>query len=236
MCTVTFIPQDPQKKTFVFTSNRDEASNRPTLPPKIYMEKEIKLLYPKDEIAGGTWFAVSEHKKLICLMNGARKAHQRKASYAKSRGVVLKDLLLATNFSAEVKNYNFKNVEPFTIIYLEWKQDFLLKQLIWDGHKAELLPLEIKPHIWSASMTYSEVMKNERHQWFYDFLNENGNPSEEKIWNFHHRAGKDDLDNGFVINRGILKTTSITQVVNSAVFLEMKFDDLQKDQLYKASF
>ncbi|MFD2433530.1 NRDE family protein [Mesonia maritima] len=79
MCTITFIPLLKEEKGFVVTSNRDESANRKTLPPKVVEEKGVKLLYPKDEVAGGTWIGASGKKRLICLMNGAFKPHQRKS-------------------------------------------------------------------------------------------------------------------------------------------------------------
>ena len=236
MCTVTFIPNRNNPPEFIFTSNRDEASNRPTIPPKVYEENGVELLYPKDKVAGGTWIAANNQKKLICLMNGARKAHQRKEQYRKSRGVVLKDLLTAENFKNAVKNYHFEGIEPFTIIYVEWQEDLKLMQLIWDGDEVELLPLEIKPQIWSASMTYTSEMKKERHQWFENFIakeNISGLTAEE-IWQFHHSAGKDDKNNGFIINRGLLKTTSITQINQNSVSLKMKYEDLLNNEINEA--
>ncbi len=236
MCTVTFIPNRNNPTEFIFTSNRDEASNRPTISPKVYRENGVELLYPKDKVAGGTWIAASNQKKLICLMNGARKSHQRKEQYRKSRGVVLKDLLTAENFKNAVKNYHFEGIEPFTIIYVEWQEELKLMQLIWDGDEVELLPLEIKPQIWSASMTYTSEMKKERHQWFENFIAKK-NISEltaEEIWWFHHSAGKDDENNGFIINRGLLKTTSITQIQQNSVSLKMKYEDLLNKEINEA--
>ena len=236
MCTVTFIPKRKNSTEFIFTSNRDEASNRPAIPPKVYRENGVELLYPKDKVAGGTWIAASSQKKLICLMNGARKAHQRNEPYRKSRGVVLKDLLTSANFKNAVDDYEFEGIEPFTIIYVEWYEGLRLIQLIWDGDEAELLPLEIKPQIWSASMTYTSEMKKERHQWFESFIAENkvSELTSEEVWQFHHNAGKDDPTNGFVIDRGLLKTTSITQIHQKAKNLKMKYKDLLNQELHEA--
>lgn len=238
MCTITFIPKGQKSTEFIFTSNRDEASNRPTIPPKIYKENGVVLLYPKDKVAGGTWIAASNQKKLICLMNGAKKAHQRKKNYQKSRGVVLKDLLTAENFKNAVENYHFEGIEPFTIIYIEWQEKLKLRQLIWNGDEVELLPLEVKPQIWSASMTYTLAMKKERHQWFEAFMAENKieQLTAEELWEFHHEAGKNDRNNGFIIDRGILKTTSITQIQQKNTLLKMKYEDLLTHKTYETTF
>ena len=232
MCTISFIPSVENSAEFIFTSNRDEASNRPTLAPEVYTENGVQLLYPKDEIAGGTWIAVSDQQKLICLMNGAEKAHQRQENYRKSRGVVLKDLLLASDFNKAVENYDFVGIEPFTIIYVSWQEKLELQQLSWNGDEEKLSNLPVKPHIWSASMTYTSAMKKERHEWFDDFISKQNlaEITSEKVWKFHHEAGKNDKNIGFIIDRGLLKTTSITQVKFEGNEIKMKFENLLKGE------
>ena len=52
MCTVTYLPQE--NDGFILTSNRDESPMRKTIPPKKYVENGVELIYPKDQLAGGT--------------------------------------------------------------------------------------------------------------------------------------------------------------------------------------
>jgi len=59
MCTVTYIPST-EENGFVLTSNRDEKEFRPTSPPEIYAYGNCKLVYPRDEQAGGSWIAINE--------------------------------------------------------------------------------------------------------------------------------------------------------------------------------
>ena len=47
---------------------------------------------------------------------------------------------------------------------------------------------------------------------------------------FHHEAGKNDKNNGFIIDRGLLKTTSITQVKFEENEIKMKFENLLKGE------
>ena len=63
MCTLTFIPIE--NDGFILTSNRDEAPGRNTIEPKRYQEGGTELLFPKDELAGGTWIGVSDKKRLV---------------------------------------------------------------------------------------------------------------------------------------------------------------------------
>ena len=106
---------------------------------------------------------------MVCLLNGGFKYHSRKTNYRHSRGVIVKDLLAAINFETKVKNYNFENIEPFTIVAADWNYNLKFIELVWDGNKSHLTELPLETKIWSSSTLYSEKMKAERHSWFSDF-------------------------------------------------------------------
>src|SRR5690606_8166712 len=139
MCTVTFIPLG--KTDFILTTNRDEAPNRETLDPNFYVEDEVKLLYPKDKVAGGTWVGVSDKNRLVCLMNGGFTQHIRQDTYKLSRGIVVKDLLSSDHILKSIKDYNLLGVEPFTIILVDWNTDLLFFEWVWDGTAKHLKTL-----------------------------------------------------------------------------------------------
>ena len=48
MCTVTYLPLG--NNNFILTSNRDELPTRRTIKPKAYLEDNVTLTYPKDNI------------------------------------------------------------------------------------------------------------------------------------------------------------------------------------------
>ncbi len=95
MCTVTYLPIGNDQ--FILTSNRDESPMRKTIAPKKYDEQGIALVYPKDELAGGTWIGLSEKNRLVCLLNGGFEIHERKGPYAMSRGLIVRKILSAEN-------------------------------------------------------------------------------------------------------------------------------------------
>ena len=66
MCTVTFVRTE---KGFILTSNRDEKSARKTIKPKVYKHGEKSLVYPKDELAGGTWVSTNANNRIACLLS-----------------------------------------------------------------------------------------------------------------------------------------------------------------------
>lgn len=226
MCTVTIIPKG--KNEFILTSNRDEAPNRTSLAPDIYSIKDTKMMFPKDELAGGTWIGVSEKNRLICLLNGGFTCHERKADYRMSRGVVVNDLLSSDDVVASIENYYLDDVEPFTLVIADWNTDLKLFELVWDGSQKHFTALPVEPKIWSSSTLYSEEMKKERLQWFEDFKTENELDS-TSLMSFHKTAGKDNQEYGVVMDRDYVKTTSITQVEKIEDVVEMRFNNLQSN-------
>src|SRR5690554_1374669 len=228
MCTVTFIPKP--NNGFILTSNRDEAPGRDTLTPKIYREEDVLLLYPKDAVAGGTWIGISEKKRAVSLMNGGFKAHIRKSHYRKSRGIVVKDFLIADDLTSLLTSYNFDGIEPFTAVVVEWTNNVELFTLVWDGENLHTIKEANVPKIWSSSPLYPETIKLEREQWFSVFLSENENVLSKEILRFHKTAGEGNLENGLIMDRGFVKTKSITQIVKNGDRLEMRYEDFQLEE------
>ena len=224
MCTVTFVSKE--NGDFILTSNRDELPQRETIPPEIVFESNTNLLYPKDAIAGGTWIGISDRKRAINLLNGAFEPHERKSSYRLSRGVVVKDLLVAKNVIEAIQNYDFQGVEPFTIILVEWSEGLKLYSLVWDEKQKHFDSLTPGFYIWSSSPLYSASMKVLRKQWFNDFINSNS-ANDKKLLQFHQTAGDGDNMTNLIMDRGFIKTVSITQLVKSQDVVSIFYKDLQ---------
>ncbi|MBN4070283.1 NRDE family protein [Olleya sp. AH-315-F22] len=233
MCTVTIIPKG--KNDFILTSNRDEAPNRTSLSPEIYTIKNTKMMFPKDELAGGSWIGVSQKNRLICLLNGGFVYHERKADYRMSRGVVVKDLLASEDVEVSIENYNLDDVEPFTLVIPDWNVSLKLYELVWDGIQKHFTNLPLEPKIWSSSSLYSEAMKKERLQWFNDFKERN-KLNNKAIMDFHKTAGKGNEDYGVIMDRHYVKTTSITQVEKMKDVVEMQFNNLQSKNVSVKTF
>lgn len=234
MCTITFTPIS--NHGFILTSNRDEAPGRETLPPEIYNEDGVKLLYPKDAVAGGTWIGVSDRKRVASLMNGGFVAHEPKQSYRKSRGVVLKDILRSNDLKSEIEQYNFQDIEPFTVILVDWNDGVGLFKLVWDGEKYHFSEEPLAPQIWSSSPLYPEVLKIKREKWFSEFLFKTIRPSEDELLNFHKTSGVGDCNSSLVMNREYVKTKSITQIVKNNDAISMRYEDLQTDKVSNTAF
>lgn len=234
MCTITFIPKS--NNDFILTSNRDEAPGRETFPPEIYEEDGVKLLYPKDAVAGGTWIGISQMKRVVCLMNGGFVTHERKPFYGKSRGLVVKDFLKTENSKEDIENYDFTEIEPFTAVLVEWKTELQLFKLVWDGEKYHFSKEPLAPQIWSSSPLYPEMLKKKREQWFSSFLLEKINASKEEMLHFHKNAGEGDLNSNLIMDRGFIKTKSITQIFKNDEIVEMRYEDLQTNKINESVF
>lgn len=217
MCTVTIFPTG--KRNFVLTSSRDEAPNRRSLKPEIYTISNTKMLYPKDETSGGSWIGVSDKNRVLCVLNGGFTFHKRLNSYRLSRGVVMRDLLSCENIKVAIKEYNLDNVEPFTLVIVDWNMNLCFFEFVWDGEQKHFKELPLKTKMWSSSSLYSDKMKEERQRWFQDFIKSNDLNS-ESILQFHEKTHAENNEYGIIMDRVFVKTTSITQVEKIIIKLQ----------------
>jgi len=210
MCTVTFLPL--KDNDFVFTSSRDVGFQRAKAEkPKKYVENGVELCYPKDGKAGGTWIGTSRNNRLICLLNGGFKNHIRKTDYPKSRGLIVKELLIVEKFDTACMQIDLHNIEPFTMVVVSWEEKLRLFEFVWDGELRHFKELEPGPFIWSSSTLYDDQMKRMRIEWFDKWLS-SSHISPSEILNFHKNAGNGDPEVDVFMRREKVGTVSITQV------------------------
>ena len=233
MCTVTIIPKD--ENDFVLTSNRDEAPNRISLSPKFYTINKTKVLFPKDELSGGTWIGLSEKNRAVCLLNGGFHFHERKSQYKLSRGMVANHFMTSNDLNNTIDAYDFENIEPFTMVIVDWNTNLKFSELVWDGSEKHFKKLPLEPKIWSSSTLYSEKMKAERQSWFMDFKSEN-ELNANTLDKFHKTAGRNNDDYGVIMNRGFVKTTSITQVEKQENVIDMRYENLEANIIASKTF
>ena len=233
MCTVTIIPKG--KNDFILTSNRDEAPNRTSLPPKLYAIKKTRLLFPMDKQSGGTWIGLSENNRMVCVLNGGLVRHEFEQNYRLSRGIIALDFMVSENILNTIDAYNLNAIEPFTMVIVDWNTTLKFYELVWDGKEKHNKELPLEPRIWSSSTLYSAEMKQERLKWFEDFKTENKLDA-QSLLRFHKSAGHGNEDYGVVMNRGFVKTTSITQIEKFDESLEMYYENLQNKKISSKSF
>lgn len=227
MCTVTLIPL---KSGFVLTSNRDEAANREAIPPQVYNFDGVKMVFPKDKQAGGTWIGVSEHQRLICLLNGAFEDHIREVPYRKSRGVVVKEMLAASTVSEILNDYRLGNIEPFTLIMVDWKEELQFWEVVWDGEQRHVSSLPLHEHVWSSTPLYNAEMRAKRRNWF-DKLKNSSALTPAEVWEFHHTGGEGDPEIDLIMDRSFVKTQSITQIERTSETTFITYEDLSEKNI-----
>jgi len=228
MCTITYLPTG--KDSFILTSNRDESKIRPTYPPAIEIKENVKLLFPKDALAGGTWICVSDKNRIACIMNGAFEKHEWKPPYRKSRGLVVLDLFGYKTTNEFFQEYDFEGIEPFTMIIYD---NLKITEFRWDGkHKQDKTVDASLPHIWSSASLYPKPVRDKRKGWFQDWLKGRGDFRQEDILKFHRFGGEGDRQNDFVMNRyDMVQTVSITSIVKTSVSASMRYHDLVTDAI-----
>ena len=223
MCTVTFLPLP--NNGFILTSNRDETPLRKTIPPKGYLENGVEVVYPKDVVAGGTWIGTSEKNRAVCLLNGAYKNHKRTLPYALSRGVIVKNVLTADDAEIYINRLGLHNIEPFTLLLLDYSVGLKLFELVWDGETKHFHQLDKTPRIWSSSTLYTSDMKEKRQEWFQNWLKENDQFSVANVLEFHNNTDLGESEVTTRMKRKLIETVSITSISKIEEVVDMKYLD-----------
>lgn len=223
MCTVTFLPQD--NNNYILTSNRDEFIHRSPEELSTQYLSGTQLVFPRDKTAGGTWIAASSTDRVICILNGAFQNHHRKPPYRRSRGLMALDFFAFPSVNKFVDQYQFNNMEPFTVIACEGVN---LYEVIWDGKTVTFnKPNNEAAHIWSSSTLYDDTIKKKRQGWFEDWQAKANTQSLDQIMKFHTTAGDGDRANDVLMARSDnFCTVSITNIIRSGGVLEMRYHDL----------
>jgi hypothetical protein len=210
MCTVTLIPL---QQGFILTSSRDEMLTRKTVAPEFYDHNGKSLIYPRDIKGGGTWFAADQSGKIACLLNGGFREHVRKEKYRKSRGLILLESFEYDSTHDFYRSVDLEDIEPFTLLMINYNDGHDLFELIWDGEKKYFIERDIKqPGIWSSSTLYSPSVRATRRKWFNKWIMDHWDYPEMAIRDFHTSRHGDTEQNDILMKRsGGLQTISLTQ-------------------------
>jgi uncharacterized protein with NRDE domain len=228
MCTVIYLPGD----TPLFLSNRDESPQRPrALVPAIYEKNGIHYLCPIDPSGGGTWVGVNERKEVVILMNGAFVKHLSQPPYAKSRGLIVTELLSAEMPVITWNLLDMTYIEPYTLVVFT---DAMLFELVWDGKQKHRKSYPTnEAHIWSSSTLYSAEVKAKRKVLFQEWLAVNPEHSKAAVQAFIHSWN--DQENGFIMNRREQVKTLSTSIIelssHEAVFYFETIDGREKNSV-----
>ena len=205
------------------------------IEPKNYLINNKKIIFPKDNKAGGTWYAIDEYATVLVLLNGAEERHVLKENYRKSRGLIVLELIGSDSSIKAWEAINLEAIEPFTLVLFENQN---LYQLRWDESVKETKLLDANlSYIWSSSTLYKKEIRAQRADWFYTFLDTKPEVDEEELFNFHRYTEEANTEHGLVINRNnTLKTLSITQTVIERNKVTIHYNDLTTEKDFSNTF
>lgn len=229
MCTVSYVPLT---NGFLLTSSRDEQKKRPTAPPQPYLVNEQEIIFPKDLQSGGTWIALSPNEsRAACLLNGAYENHEKKAYYRKSRGQILLDSFAHKTTEAFYELLHLEDIEPFTLLLIDNQKTLKINELRWDGTRKHFSEIDLSsPHIWSSATLYEKEIREQRKEWFKEWLSEN---EWQFIAQFHAQKKGIEAQNDLVMERsGGLQTVSISQIKCNETDFEFHYTDLVENKTY----
>ncbi len=216
---------------FLFTSSRDESVSRePALPFHQYVVGSQIVYFPKDQRAGGTWFATNGSKRSVCLLNGGFKPHVflKHHQYRKSRGIVVLELFEFEDFKTFCTESSFENIEPFTMISVEkTAYELFVQEFRWTGEQGVLKSISAnQPIIWSSVTLYTSSIIHAREEWFSEWQSNTNSSQQDTIIDFHRFAGNGNPKENLQLNAGDKKTVSICSLhvsegISKAVYMDL---------------
>lgn len=224
MCTVTFVPT---KEGFVFSSNRDEDPQRAAHNVVEDTRGDLKVYFPQDKGASGTWFAYSNADQFACVLNGAFQPHQRKEFYTMSRGIMALAYFDYATIDEFIHAFNFEGMEPFTLILYN-KGDF--KELKWDEVNLYVRSLSVKDiYLWSSATLYNQEWWLDRSVNFKEFVARK-QPDQVGIMDYHKtvlpfvpEALQALLGNPVPLTNLPVKTTSVSSLEKTSLGFKFHF-------------
>jgi len=207
MCIVTFIPNS---KKIHLTFNRDEKSNRKALPIKPYTLENQEYYFPKDVLAGGTWFVFQKNKKIICLLNGAYLPYKER-KFKQSRGQIVMQHAVSENTALLFDKIDLIDIAPFTMLELNIEKENFLKEYTWDGIKKKKRTIDFNtPMIWFSATLYNQNIKDKLKREFENWILKNKNPNEEQLKSLQTTIFKQEKESeNFIKKDKLLQTVSI---------------------------
>jgi uncharacterized protein with NRDE domain len=135
VCTLVFAWQVFADAPVVAAANRDEATGRPSRPPRL-LEDDPRVVAPQDAEAGGTWLGYNEHGVFVAITNRwVDLAGER------SRGLLVRDALRQGSAEAAARTvervvetdsyagFNLVVADADAAVYLEWDGSLAVRQL-----------------------------------------------------------------------------------------------------------
>ncbi|MCD4677602.1 MAG: NRDE family protein [Desulfobacula sp.] len=226
MCTVSYIPKE--NGGFYLTHNRDESIRRRIAVPPIYKNiNGIEALTPIDREGGGTWIAAYDDGRVLCLLNGTKKAHTPNPPYKHSRGLVIFDYVKYSDIHDFANRYELNNLEPFTLLVYENNSLYEFRR---DETKYSIKELNrALPYLYLSATLYSEGLQIERKKQLHEFTRSEIKVNTNRIVDFHKNIVAETTVHAKYQDPQLIKTVSITHIDFTGDKAEMIYHDRMND-------
>lgn len=234
MCTVTYLPLPDGG--YLLGTNRDERPLRGQAHgPSLRVLGDRQILAPIDGDGGGTWVALDDQGRSLCLLNGDKKPAAKPPADPRSRGLLVLDLMGdagVDSVTSQLMAWAMGKELPYrTFKLLSIERDPALRARLheWNGRELTVRQLT-SPSMMVSSSYKTDAVSARRQQSFTRFVgrldeSEATTWSEELAsWHCGHRPGGDDGDAfSICMHRNDAHTVSRTQVQVSADELHMSY-------------
>lgn len=208
----------------VITHNRDESINRTWSPgPTKHKIRDKLVTAPIDPISGGTWIGNTAYETLA-ILNGAFVKHEKKLSYAKSRGTIIMDYFSSgLTYEKYIDILTFNDYEPFTLIKVD-HFDATIVEVVWDSNEVHINKKSVTdtPLVYSSATLYDPQTKSARNVFFQNWFDLTKDA--ENIFDLHSEEGENFSEYLRVQISEEIKTVSTLQIHISDT-IKVKYKD-----------
>lgn len=241
MCIVTYVPYS---SGFIFTSNRDENPNRPTEIPTYHYQNNTIQVYPKDEVAGGSWFGINLNHNIVASLLNAQPRYFQKRNKSRGKFLIEYISLIRNNYRTDSFQPNsLVGLPPFELIHLDF--DSFRRNLVqyyWDGNELKNFELDSsKPHLWSSLSLYSREKQQHYLEIFHRWLRDTETMDQKKVIRLHHDTFAQDLhSNNFFQHQQKLRVKTVSVIslmVNMGNYEKsLSYQELDSGQIVRRKF
>lgn len=195
----------------VFTSNRDDTVERNATDFLEVENERFHLYYPQDKLKKGTWLAFTGKGEVAALLNGCDSKHTKAPHHVESRGRIPIDFLISGKpLKSFAESYDFYLYEPFTLVVFRENN---VQKLGWNGVQFTIVdfPAAQRDFLFSSVTLYDAFHRAQREDIFKNhFIQRVLHP--DSIFKFLATPSS-DLENGFYMDRGTVRTLSTSQII-----------------------
>ena len=212
MCTLSWVPTPDGFRLFF---NRDERRTRARgRPPRIARTPAGEFLGPVDGDFGGTWIGVNHHGVAGAILNRYEDTPPGALAGRVSRGLLLRDLLLASHTPADLvrraRTVRLKDFLPFTLAAVAVGRPVTL--IDWNGRMLRVSRTRRPGVLRTSSGSNQGPADHARRAVYRDLLGSHPQPSPDVLRRLHrsHLPARGPLS--ACMHRPEAKTQSLTEV------------------------